>query len=66
MPDAPATNNAQQDGRREGNGWWGILQVRDRPRYACAGGLTQARVIANRVSMGSLAIWWVQDNGAVI
>lgn len=29
MPDTPATNDAQQGGRREGGGLWGMLQVGD-------------------------------------
>lgn len=31
MPDAPAANNAEQADRREGNGLWGMLQVREHP-----------------------------------
>lgn len=40
MADAPATNNAQQGGRREGSGWWGMLQVCHQPWCMCAGKLT--------------------------
>lgn len=60
MPDAPATNNAQQDGRREGSGMWGMLQVRSRPRDTRVGKLTEGLVIASPDNLGGHAIWCVR------
>lgn len=65
MPDAPAANNAEQGDRREGNGLWGMLQVREHPFGVCAGKPTQARVIASPVHMGAVPIRCVRECGAV-
>jgi len=61
MPDAPATNDAQQGGRREGSALWGMVQVCDQPQCACAGKLMWACMIASPADMGDHAIRCVWD-----